>query len=101
MKAVGIKVLKDNLSKYLKMVQAGETVLVTDRNEVVAEIHSPGMSIHPKISRWEVFLNHEERRRGVIRANSRTDKSLDELLQLPRPSVPIDVRSLMDEIRAE
>ena len=101
MKAVGIKVLKDNLSKYLKMVQAGETVLVTDRDEVVAEIHSPGISIHPKISRWEAFLNHEERRRGVLRAKSRTGRSFNDLLQLPRPSVPIDVQSLMDEIRAE
>ena len=31
MKSVGIKVLKDNLSKYLRMVRDGEIVLVTDR----------------------------------------------------------------------
>ena len=101
MKAVGIKVLKDNLSKYLKLVQAGETVLVTDRDEVVAEIHTPGMSIHPKISRWEAFLNHEERRGGVIRARPEIKLPLDRLTQYPRPTIPIDVRSLMDELRAE
>lgn len=38
MKAVGIKELKARLSEYLRAVRAGETVLVTDRNEVVAEL---------------------------------------------------------------
>ena len=40
MESVGIKVLKDNLSKYLRMVRDGEIVLVTDRDEVIAEIQS-------------------------------------------------------------
>jgi prevent-host-death family protein len=39
-KSVGIKVLKDNLSKYLRMVKDGETILVTDRNEVIAKSDS-------------------------------------------------------------
>lgn len=38
MKAVGIKELKARLSEYLRAVRAGETVLVTDRREVVAEL---------------------------------------------------------------
>jgi len=38
MKAVGIKVLKAKLSEYLRAVKAGETLLVTDRDEVIAEI---------------------------------------------------------------
>jgi antitoxin (DNA-binding transcriptional repressor) of toxin-antitoxin stability system len=38
MKAVGIKVLKAKLSEYLRMVKSGETVLVTERDEVVAEL---------------------------------------------------------------
>ena len=38
MKAVGVKALKARLSEYLRAVRAGETLLVTDRNEVVAEI---------------------------------------------------------------
>ncbi len=43
MRSVGIKVLKDKLSEYLRAAQAGETVLVTDHNRVVAEIkpHRP------------------------------------------------------------
>lgn len=38
MKAVGIKQLKARLSEYLRLVKAGETILVTEREEVVAEL---------------------------------------------------------------
>jgi antitoxin (DNA-binding transcriptional repressor) of toxin-antitoxin stability system len=38
MKSVGVKQLKSRLSEYLRLVQSGETVLVTDRDEVVAEL---------------------------------------------------------------
>ncbi len=40
-KAVGIKVLRDNLSRYLKEARTGTRILVLDRDEVVAEIHEP------------------------------------------------------------
>jgi len=38
MKAVGVKQLKSRLSEYLRIVRGGETILVTDRDEVVAEL---------------------------------------------------------------
>lgn len=38
MKAVGIKVLKAKLSEYIRLAKAGETILVTERDEVVAEL---------------------------------------------------------------
>ena len=38
MRAVGVKKLKARLSEYLRLVKAGEVVLVTDRDEVVAEL---------------------------------------------------------------
>jgi len=38
MKAVGIKQLKSHLSEYIRLAKAGETVLVTEREEVVAEL---------------------------------------------------------------
>lgn len=38
MKTVGIKRLKARLSEYLRVVKGGETVLVTERDEVVAEL---------------------------------------------------------------
>jgi antitoxin (DNA-binding transcriptional repressor) of toxin-antitoxin stability system len=38
MRKVGIKALKNGLSGYIRAVAAGETLLVTDRDRVVAEI---------------------------------------------------------------
>ena len=38
MKSVGIKELKDHLSSYLESVKNGETIIVLDRNNPVAEI---------------------------------------------------------------
>jgi antitoxin (DNA-binding transcriptional repressor) of toxin-antitoxin stability system len=41
MQPVGIKSLKNRLSEYLRAVVAGETLLVTDRGRVVAELGPP------------------------------------------------------------
>jgi prevent-host-death family protein len=41
MRAVGIKTLKNKLSRYIRIASEGETVLVTDRDRVVAEITPP------------------------------------------------------------
>ena len=38
MKAVGVKELKARLSEHLRAVRAGETFLITDRSEVIAEL---------------------------------------------------------------
>lgn len=41
MRVVGIKTLKNRLSEYVKVAAGGETVLVTDRDRVVAELRAP------------------------------------------------------------
>jgi antitoxin (DNA-binding transcriptional repressor) of toxin-antitoxin stability system len=41
MRSVGIKVLKNKLSEYVRLAAAGETILVTDRDRVVAELGPP------------------------------------------------------------
>ena len=41
MRTAGVKSLKNRLSEYLRLVAAGETVLVTDRDRVVAELIPP------------------------------------------------------------
>ena len=46
MKAVGVKQLKARLSEYLRAVKAGEVILVTDRDEVVAELR-PARELPP------------------------------------------------------
>jgi antitoxin (DNA-binding transcriptional repressor) of toxin-antitoxin stability system len=50
MKAVGVRELKDRLSAYIRQARRGESVLITDRGEVVAELGPPGQlgsSPHP------------------------------------------------------
>ena len=41
MRSVGIKALKNKLSEYVRAASAGETILVTDRARVVAELVPP------------------------------------------------------------
>ncbi len=41
MRSVGIKVLNRKLSEYVRLAASGETVLVTDRDLVVAELGPP------------------------------------------------------------
>jgi len=45
MKSVGLRELKNRLSEYIREVRSGETVLVTDRGDVVAELVPPGQRL--------------------------------------------------------
>jgi antitoxin (DNA-binding transcriptional repressor) of toxin-antitoxin stability system len=42
MRTAGLRELKAKLAEYIRDVRRGETVLVTDRGQVVAEINPPG-----------------------------------------------------------
>ena len=44
MRTVGIKVLKNKLSEYVRLAAQGETVLIADRDRVVAELVPPRAS---------------------------------------------------------
>jgi antitoxin (DNA-binding transcriptional repressor) of toxin-antitoxin stability system len=41
MRSVGLKILKNKLSEYVRLAVGGETILITDRDRVVAEIVPP------------------------------------------------------------
>lgn len=41
MRTVGLKVLKNRLSEYVRIAAQGETVLIADRDRVVAELVPP------------------------------------------------------------
>jgi antitoxin (DNA-binding transcriptional repressor) of toxin-antitoxin stability system len=49
MRAVGLKVLKNRLSEYVRLAAGGETVLVTDRDRVVAELRPPAPGRSPLV----------------------------------------------------
>jgi antitoxin (DNA-binding transcriptional repressor) of toxin-antitoxin stability system len=50
MRAVGLKVLKNKLSEYVRLAQGGETILVTDRDRVVAELVPPRAGRSPAVA---------------------------------------------------
>jgi antitoxin (DNA-binding transcriptional repressor) of toxin-antitoxin stability system len=41
MRSVGLKILENKLSEYVRLAAGGETILITDRDRVVAEIVPP------------------------------------------------------------
>ena len=50
MRSIGLKLLKNKLSEYVRLAAGGETVLVTDRDRVVAEIVPPQLGRSPLLS---------------------------------------------------
>ncbi len=97
MKAVGIRELKDRLSEYLRQVQTGEVVLVTDRGRVVAEIREPGAAAPPKDippGLWRAALE------GKVRLST-IPNSPDLYPEMPRLAPDGTAQRLLDEIRAD
>jgi antitoxin (DNA-binding transcriptional repressor) of toxin-antitoxin stability system len=63
MRSVGIKILKNKLSEYVRLAANGETVFVTDRDRVVAELIPPRQGGDAQLS--DVMLE-EAFRKGLI-----------------------------------
>jgi antitoxin (DNA-binding transcriptional repressor) of toxin-antitoxin stability system len=62
-RTVGLKVLKNKLSEYVRLASQGETVLIADRDRVVAEIVPPRAG---RASEVPDALLAEMVRRGVV-----------------------------------
>ena len=54
MRSVDLKVLKNKLSEYVRLAAGGETVLITDRDRVVAEIarHNRAAALFWQMHGW-------------------------------------------------
>jgi antitoxin (DNA-binding transcriptional repressor) of toxin-antitoxin stability system len=50
MRSVGLKILKKKLSEYVRLAAGGETVLITDRDRVVAQIVPPQLGRSPLLA---------------------------------------------------
>jgi antitoxin (DNA-binding transcriptional repressor) of toxin-antitoxin stability system len=63
MRSVNLKVFKNRLSEYVRIVAGGETVLVIDRNRVVVELvpPQPGRASVPADAVWEGGLTPDVR----------------------------------------
>ena len=96
MDTVGIKALKNKLSEYVRAAAAGETVLVTDRGRVVAELVAP---------RVRTDASSAEQRMGeLVRQGLLTPAKVASKARLPRrrPVAKLcDVLRDLDRDRAE
>ena len=104
MKSVGIKVLKDKLSAYLKLVRQGETVLVTDRDEVIAEIRKPTQISRKVPNSIDSILLDLENRGVLTRPTgpaSQERPSQMSLANIPRRSTDIDLETLLKDMRSD
>lgn len=50
-KTAGVREFRTKLSEYLREVKRGETVLITDRGQVIAEVTPPGKGTVLELSR--------------------------------------------------
>jgi len=93
MTTVGIRELKDNLSRYVMQVVAGKRLTVTDRGRVVAELVPPG-PVRPGKSRYDELVASGVVRRALEQGDPLADFPL---LRLPRGTAA----ALIDEDRGE
>lgn len=98
MKAVGIKALKNNLSRYVQLVREGEVILVLDRDEVVAELRRPLTARTAEADRWEAALAVLEAE-GSLRPSKGPGPRLADLAPFG-PAVP-GADSLVQQARDE
>jgi antitoxin (DNA-binding transcriptional repressor) of toxin-antitoxin stability system len=92
MRSVGLKVLKNRLSEYVRIASGGETVLVTDRDRVVAEIVPPQAARSPVVGD---ALLAEAVREGLVAPPT-------EVSTRPPPRHPtMTFRELMDELERD
>ena len=89
MRSVGIKALNSRLSEYVRLAASGETILVTDRDRVVAELGPLRESRSPILA--DAFLA-EAVRSGVMTPPSLTASG-------PPPAPPPVAR--LDEVLAD
>ena|SRR5437764_14910038 len=94
MSAVGLRELKNQLSKYVQRVRSGETVLVTDRGEIVAELSPPKKTSKAGDA---VTTVDELRRKGLLYGGGPNEASL--YPKMPRALKRMKVARLLDEER--
>ena len=101
MKSVGIRELKNKLSKYLRLVKDGEVIIVTDRNEIVAEIKQPIPNESDIDSDIMNYLNEQEEKGKILRA-VRTKSVIDTIIKSEgKKRVSVDWKGVYQKTRED
>ncbi|HEY5047066.1 MAG TPA: type II toxin-antitoxin system prevent-host-death family antitoxin [Rhizomicrobium sp.] len=97
MKTVGLRELKNHLSEYVRYVRDGETVSVTDRGEVVAEL------VPPRRQEGIPSGLEEMATRGEVRLGKRLTRAARTRLYKKMPPIGGDESALeiLDWLRGE
>ena len=99
MRTAGVRELKNRISAYLRMVAEGETVLVTDRGRVVAQILPPPV-YHGLPHASEQAALERLARTGRVRMGAGVPPSA-QAIALPVPSERLDAAALLAEVRSD
>lgn len=98
METVGIREFKNHLSRYVRQVEAGDVVIVTDRGRIVAELRPPGESAYPGIHPGLLEL---ARRDGLRLPTATVDPAV---FDAPRPKIDLGgltIQDLIDQQRGD
>jgi prevent-host-death family protein len=91
----GIRDLKNNLSRYIRRIEAGERVVVTAHGRIVAELVPPGHGrVTTRSDRWDELVAS-----GVLRPPAETGDPFEDLpnIRLPKGTAA----DLIDSDRGE
>jgi antitoxin (DNA-binding transcriptional repressor) of toxin-antitoxin stability system len=91
---VGVRNLKNELSRYLQYVKNGEKVIVTEHNKIIAEIRVPEKK--ENLTSFEEKLLQLSKEGRIILAKPGKSN-----LKPPKITEKIDWESILNEIRAD
>ena len=90
MRSVDMKVLSSRLSEYVRLAASGETVLVPDRGQVIAEIGPPQVTRSPILADTQLA--------EAVRRVHLTPPVLPGAGKLPGPKPVAPLRDLLGEL---
>ena len=90
MRSVGIKALNSRLSEYVRLAASGETILVTDRDRVVAELGPLRETRSPVLA--DAFLA------DAVRSGVLTPPALTGTGPSPSPAPVARLDEILDEL---
>jgi len=90
----GVRELKDNLSRYIRRLEAGERIVVTAHGRVVAELVPPAGGRHGRISQLDRLVAS-----GLITPAVEDDDPLEDCPEIRLP--PGTAAALIDSDRGE